>query len=283
MFLLIAGYFFMQEILNANDKTTPIVSLCLGFLGYVIFAKYLFDIWDFYVLRHFQVFIFRGSDIAYKQSDKTIKQAKNAKILRDILYRVFPAILIVIFSMRMNIYGGFIVALCLLIYCIAPQNLLFSIYLIKSHNTHKDSGGVYIYHPFLQCGFFDYGNCLIFREPTWRAVFSLDEEQYSITTLDKLIYDKRGNVVCLITLSFSLYHSLCDKKFLKIYTENTTIALLQMDTESFQTFKTMFLSLESKTLGTLIGAYNPLGYDGTINPFINLKSIEQQKGINNAK
>lgn len=283
VFFIIIGYFFIQEILNANDKTIPIVSLCLGLLSYIVFAKYFIDIWDYYVFRHSQTFIFKDSDIAYKQGSKDIKQAKNAKTLRDVLYRIFPAILIVIFSMRMDIYGGFVVALCLFIYCIAPQNLIFTIYLIKPHNTHKDLGGVYIYHPFLQCGFFEYGNCLIFREPTWRVVFSLDEEEYSITTLDRLTYDKRGNAVCLVALSFSLYFSLREREFLKIYAENTTEALLQMDTESFQTFKTMFLSLESKTLGTLIGAYNPLGYDGTINPFINLKSIEQQKGINNAK
>ncbi|RDU60221.1 hypothetical protein CQA53_10995 [Helicobacter didelphidarum] len=283
IFFLVIGYFLMQEIPNANHKTIPIVSLCLGLLSYIILAKYLIDIWNYYVFKRSQTFIFKDGDIAYKQDNKSIKQAKIAKILRDVLYRIFPAICIAILSMRMDIHGGFVTASCLFIYCIAPQNLLFNIYLIKPHNTRKDLGGVYIYHPFLQCGFFEYGNCLIFREATWQTVFGLDEDEYSIATLDNFAYDKKGNIVCLVTLSFSLHAFLDEREFLKIYTKNTTAALLQTDIESFQTFKTMFLSLERKIFGRLIGKYNPLGYDGTIDPYINLKWIEQQRKENNGE
>ena len=278
--------FFINEIVIADSKLRPILSMLIAIPCVMGIIWYLLDIYHYHILDKRNTLNLSDENIEWKQSKKHNKFYKIDKLLHDIAVGYFPALFIALFSnalycneAKVEAYSGYLFALLLLVYRISPNNLAYKIFLVR--NGTDSLGGVLVCHPFKQCGFYHYGDCIIFEGA--RIVKVTNYFECEITTSDSYRIAKNGKVFCYAKLVFNLHSIAYERDFLKIYVENTKNALLQTNTQSFQNFKIVFESLENKSLGKLIGEYNPIGYDGTIDPYINLKRIEQQRKDKNGK
>lgn len=166
--------------------------------------------------------------------------------------------------------GVFAIMLC--IAQIPPQTFVYRIFLIKDFiykgKLHK--GGILLYHPKFECGFYPYGEFLIFQQRlvghwNWFSLFTIFTIDCikSIPVQDDTIY---GNMNVELPFEGNF-----NDEFQTLWIKHTKNALLESSEDVFLKFKAIFDILDKSPSGFLLYAYNEFD---AYKPYLDIATIE---------
>ncbi len=275
-FLLLL-YLLIQVIYITHFSIKSILSLCIALPCYLVCVLYCIEIYEYYVTKDYQKLNIKKEDIEWEQSYIYIK----SQFFRSMIKVIF-AICFLIPSFNGAFYGGCVFAIMLCLAQIPPSTSVYRIFLIKDFiykgKLHK--GGILLYHPNLACGFYPYGEFLIFQQRSvghWNwfrlfTIFTIDCIK-SIPVQDDTIYG---------TMNVELhFEGNFNDEFQTIWITHTKNALLESSEDIFLKFKTMFEFLDKSPDGFLLCSYKEFA---AYKPYLDIVTIQtqRQKGMNNA-
>ncbi|WP_394978245.1 hypothetical protein [uncultured Helicobacter sp.] len=270
-------YSLIQVIYITHFSIKSILSLCIALPCYLVCVLYCIEIYEYYVTKDYQKLNIKKEDIEWEQSYIYIK----SQFFRSMIKAIF-AICFLIPSFNGAFYGGCVFAIMLCITQIPPSTSVYKIFLIKDFiykgKLHK--GGILLYHPNLDCGFYPYGEFLIFQQRlvghwNWFSLFTIFTIDCikSIPVQDDTIY---GNMNVELPFEGNF-----NNKLQTLWVKHTKNVLLESSEDIFLKFKTMFEFLVKSPDGFLLCSYKEFA---AYQPYLDIVAIQtqRQKGMNNA-
>lgn len=275
-FLLLL-YLLIQEINTTHFSVKSVLSLCIALPCYLLCVLYCIEIYEYYVTKDYQKLQIKEENIEWKQSYTFIK----SQFFRSMIKVIF-AVCFFIPCFNGAFYGGCIFAILLCVAQIPPSTFVYRIFLIKDfiYQDKLHKGGILLYHPNLVCGFYPYGEFLIFQQ------YSVGHWQwfrnYTIFTLDCIKCPPIQDDTIYGAMNVELhFEGGFNDEFQTLWVKHTENILLEADESMFLKFKALFEFLSKSNSGHLLYAYNEFT---AYQPYLDVLKIEKmRKGVNNAK
>ena len=267
MGFLLLLYLLIQEMNITHFSVKSVLSLCIALPCYLLCVLYCIEIYEYYVTKDYQKLQIKEENIEWKQSYTFIK----SQFFRSMIKVIF-AVCFFIPCFNGAFYGGCVFAIMLCIAQIPPSTFVYRIFLVKDsiHKGKLHKGGILLYHPNLVCGFYPYGEFLIFQQNSighWQWF-----RTYTIFTLDciKSIPIQDTTIYGIMNVELHFEGGFNDE-FQSLWITHTKNILLESDKNMFLKFKAIFDILSKSPSGHLLCAYNEFA---AYKPYLDIVAIE---------